>query len=64
MFLLIYFNDILINFFLIKFEIKNYNKTPLFVALEHNNSEIVKSLLQRPETDVNECSISNEILLI
>ena len=36
-----------------KFHFSDLNKTPLHIAVERNNTEIVQLLLLRPEIDIN-----------
>lgn len=43
--------------FLMKFCFKDWNKTPLYIAAEKGNSEIVKLLLSMPDIDINAKSI-------
>ena len=47
--------------FEIKFQCKIFNKTLLYIAVEKENIEIVKSLLNYNEIDVNKKSIQKNI---
>lgn len=64
----IFLNDIsYLPFFFLMFKILNhlnditkwyiFNRTPLHIAIENNNNEIVKLLLENPKLDVNQESI-------
>lgn len=59
-----YSNEVLIENILMKFFYNFLNKTPLQIASQKGNSDVVKLLLEIPKINVNEKSISYDIYLI